>query len=583
MKALLLHPDDSPFEGPWSESRWDFVIDLGWAGTHTYAQWENRLGCPVRGLYSFARGPEDFRWIADALKPGLGKLVDAFGLDWWEILAPLHFQPILELTLVGRVLREVGPVEMAATRAHSLVNLFAKTARHEVLLFLKRNESSMGRRLRRFKTAASLLSPSQLLQAALDKWDMDYRFRARLASRGSRPVSQASVLLPSGYANVTRMLAAYANLLPERKFLLVTTRSGGTMSHLPPNIRSSGLAKYAPKSISDSTREEVRALEEQWSILQKDVLGRTEELARASEVGCFMDIGKRFEPWLRIRVAWSKVLDKEQISAVLCGDENNATNRIPVLLASKRDLPTVLCDHGALDVLLPLRAPACDTYVVKGEMERDFMTRTFSIAHSRIALGAPAEYFSHNAEKNADTGAQPGATIGTIVFFSEQHELTHGRTRILYQEILPHLCAVARRHNTRVVVKLHPFESPADRLKLTAAAIPAADRELVDMVHGPLTPELMRNAWFGVTVESSVAVDCAIRGIPCFLCGWFITPLAGYGEQFVRYGAARRLESPEEIGQIPEMLQDFCITPEVRRGLWNPIAPATLEALLKNS
>jgi hypothetical protein len=583
MKVLLLHPDDSPFEGPWSEIRWDYVIDLGWAGSHAYTEWEHRLGCPVRGLYGFAHGPEDFRRIADTLKPRLGKLVDAFGLDWWEILAPLHFQPMLELALVRRALHEVGPADMAATRAHSLVSVFTKAAGHELQVFLRGNESSMVRQLLRFKTAASLMSPPQLLQASLDKWDMDYRFRAHLGRRDSRSLSQASVLLPSGYANVTRMITAYANLLPERNFLLVTTRAGGTMSYLPQNIRSSALAGYAPKSISDSTRKEVRILEQRWSILQKDALGETEELTRASEGGSFLDIGKRFEPWLRIRDAWNQVLDKEQISAVLCGDENNPTNRIPALLARKRNLPTVLCDHGALDVLLPLRAPACDTYLVKGEMERDFMTRTFSTGSSRIVVGAPAEHFSHNAEKNADTGAQPAAPPGTIVFFSEQHELTYGRTRVLYQEILPHLCAVAQRYGKRVVVKLHPFESPASRRKMIAAVLPEADRKLIDLVHGPLTPELMRNVWFGVTVESGVAVDCAIRGIPCFLCGWFITPLSAYGEQFVRYGAARLLESPQKIGQIPETLQDFCITPQVRRGLWNPIAPATLEALLRNS
>ncbi len=579
MKLLLLHPDDSPFEGPWSESRWDYVVDLGWAGSHTYAQWEKKLGCPVQGLYGFAKGPEDVRYIAEILNPGLGKLVDEQGLDWWEILAPLRFQRILEIALVRRALREVGSAELVATRSHSMVSLFAKVSGSAIQVLLKGNESPLRRQLLRFKTAASLLSPAQLLQAALDKWDPDYQLRVRFTSRSSHSASLASVLLPSGYANVTRVLTAYANLLPKRNFLLVTTRRGGTMRGLGSNIRCAALAGYAPITLSDSTRREVHFLESSWSGLQKDILGESQEIALANQSGWFNDIGQSFERSLRIRDAWREVLDEEQISAVLCADENNSTNRIPVLLASKRNIPTVFSDHGALDVLLALRSPACDVYLAKGEMERDFMTRTSSIESHRISVGAPAEYFNQKRQ----TGTQQDTAGNTIVFFSEQYELTYGRTHALYGEILPQLCVVARRHGKRLIVKLHPFESPASRRKLIATVLSKEERELVDLVHGPLTPELLDNAWFAVTVESSVSVDCAIRGIPCFLCGWFVAPVARYKEQFVSYGAARCLESPEYIRQIPELLPSFRITPEVQRGLWNPILPATLEALLQNS
>lgn len=575
MKLLLVHPDDSPVDGPWSETRWDFVLDLGWAGGATYQEWERRMGCPVRGFHGFGEGPNDFRRVAEILSPCLGKLVDEQGLDWWEILAPLRIHEMLQVVLVKRALREVGAAEMVGTRFHAVAGLFARVGQREIRFVEKRSESALGRRFRNLRAAARRMTPAQILQVALDKWDMDYRLRARLTPR-VRASAEAAVLLPSGYGNVTRMLHAYAGLLPERKFVLVTTRRSGTMTGLAGNVQSVSLAGYACSGLADSTRREVRALEDSWELLQEGPLRASEEIAWANESGWFGDVGTRLERWLRIRDAWRVVLDKEHIHAVLCGDENNPTNRIPVLLARKRKLPTLHCGHGALDILLPLRAPACDTYLVKGEMERDFMTRTFAIDPSRIEEGASAEPSSGSSRRTTQSG--PGETI---VFFSEQYELTQGRTRILYEELLPKLCALARGHGRRVIVKLHPFESPPSRRRLVDAVLSAEEREVVDLVHGPLSEELLANIWFGVTVESGVSVDCAIRGIPCFLCGWFATPVAGYEKQFVSYGAARRLESPEEILRIPEMLEGFEITPEVRRGLWNPITPARLEELLQ--
>jgi hypothetical protein len=134
-----------------------------------------------------------------------------------------------------------------------------------------------------------------------------------------------------------------------------------------------------------------------------------------------------------------------------------------------------------------------------------------------------------------------------------------------------------------VIIKLHPFESAPVRQRLLEEVLSAEDREAVDLVRGPLTGELLVNIWFAVTVESSVSVDCAIRGIPCFLCSWFVTPVAGYAKQFVKYGAARALDSPREIARIPEMLENFEITPEVQHKLWHPIKAARLERLLQSA
>jgi hypothetical protein len=82
MKVLLVHPKDSPVEGPWASGSWDLVVDLGWAGSHRYAQWSKLLGCPVCGLYGFREWKEDVGAIKQALRFGLGLLVDDEWIDW---------------------------------------------------------------------------------------------------------------------------------------------------------------------------------------------------------------------------------------------------------------------------------------------------------------------------------------------------------------------------------------------------------------------------------------------------------------------------------------------------------------------
>jgi hypothetical protein len=60
-----------------------------------------------------------------------------------------------------------------------------------------------------------------------------------------------------------------------------------------------------------------------------------------------------------------------------------------------------------------------------------------------------------------------------------------------------------------------------------------------------------------VTVDSSVAVECALNQIPFFLCGWLDFTGMGYLEQFARYGVAKVLHTPEDIEHIPRMVGDY--------------------------
>ena len=136
-----------------------------------------------------------------------------------------------------------------------------------------------------------------------------------------------------------------------------------------------------------------------------------------------------------------------------------------------------------------------------------------------------------------------------------------GRCREFYRELLPPLADLASRMNLKLVVKLHPMESERERRKFVNAALLPRQLESVQIVGGTLSEELLDGTSFAVTVQSTAAVDCAIRGIPVFLCKWLDYSYYGYVDQFIRYRAGVPLHSPAEIAKIPDMLKNFPASP----------------------
>ncbi|MFZ0799675.1 MAG: hypothetical protein WCA13_17460 [Terriglobales bacterium] len=575
MRVLLVHPEDSPTAGEWSDSRWDLVVDMGWAGASQYAVWSEKLGCPTYGLYSFSEWHKGVRRIREICHAGSDCLVDAEGIDWWDLLAPTRFQGIYEFLLLLKISGEIqSPAEVRITRPHSLADTLGKLLGVSVVPFIKQARPvSAG--VRRYTKALKTLTGAQVAGIALDKWDTDYRFRRLLHGRGRRSSLEQGVLLPSAYRNVSRVLAAYASLLPDRRFLLVTTRADGAIQDLPRHVDSVPLAAYVPLPRNRATEREIAALIEHWYALQRR-LHQSKDSVVSYVAGLFPDFARTLRVGVRIRDAWREVLDRERISSVLCGDENNPYTRLPVLLARSREVRTVHCSHGALDANVLLRGVCSDTYLTKGEMEKDYMVRQCGVPEERIALGAPPVEHSLPQEKSPAPGDQ-------IVFFSEPYELCSGRAETLYRELLPSLCAIARQYERKVVLKLHPFESVSARSRLVDGILSGDNRQVVEISTAPISEHLLRRVWFGVTVESSVAVECALAGIPCFLCGWFDLGMHCYGRQYEKFGAAQVLKSPSAISRIPEMLGPQRPSADSRNLLYQPITPMELDGILRCS
>jgi hypothetical protein len=147
-----------------------------------------------------------------------------------------------------------------------------------------------------------------------------------------------------------------------------------------------------------------------------------------------------------------------------------------------------------------------------------------------------------------------------------------------YRDVVPELAKLALENGKELVIKLHPAESMRERRRMVMNLVSGELRGVVRMVEGPLREELLKGAWFAVTVISTTAVDCASRGIPVFLCGWLENWPYGYLGQFAAFGAGKKLLGAGEIAEIPRLLRSFQACE--RGNLWATIRPERLEELL---
>jgi len=572
MKILLVHPDDFIEAGPWNETAWNLIVDLGWAGRHSYAQQEHRFGCRVLSIHDLLDHGQHRNQLRGLLSVGLNQLVDSESIDWWEAFSSSVDQELGQLMLLT-VLAEQLPehAEILATRPHVATRALSILLKREIRSFCPDLHTGLGARATRFMKRVLRLRPAQVVEIAFDKWDIDYRLRRLFSYRPSMS-NKPAVLLPSAYVNVSRAQLAYAQMLPHRRFLLVVTRPSGRRLKLPANVELRSLAAYAPR-LSASTERERLGLLETWQKLQNDRFAPNRVLGLAMKLHTFDPFAEFLRSGLRIRDAWREVITKEPITAVLSGDENNAFTRLPIILAKRRKLRAVFCDHGALNMSFGIRTPCSDVYLASGDMARDYLVEWCGLADRSVIVGAP-----HKTRSLLCSGDENKRDW--IVFFSAAYELFPARTQTLYSELLPELCSLARQTNRKVVVKLHPFESLRERKAMIDKAVRAKERGLVEMREGPMTPDILERAWFSVTVDSSVAVESTMNGVPCFLCGWFDGSWHDYGKQFAKYSAGYSFDSPQQVRQIPQLLPQLKITDATRRALQSSISPEHLESVL---
>jgi hypothetical protein len=573
MRVLLLHPDDD-FHGFWARQRWDSVIDLGRAPKSFYDERSAALGCPVSSVFDLAHEVEDLQIWRDLLQPGFGYVVDRFGIDWWDVISLVLQSELQDVQLALRLADKLSGCTLAASRPSATADALRLQLEIPLQVFRRGFSKRLAQSVMRRSAAARNLSSTQFLQVVYDKYDPHYRWRSKLAGAAKRSSkweskSEPAVLLPSAYSNVTQTALSYAKILPEQKFLLVLARESGAVSPVPANVETANLAGFATRPFD---KDELQRLEACWKQMEQSLQAHSSFRSPVQ-----LEIVKKGARWLRwglvVRDAWIRVFELRPVAGCLSADDTNPYTRIPLLLAEQRGIPAVACHHGALDGRMAFKNLRFSTYLAKGEMERDYLERTCLVDTQRIRVGAataPAPEEHSLWDERAPW----------ITFFSEPYETDLWRVEAIYREVLPRLCAAARVSNKTVVWKLHPFESARQRLRLLARTLSAADRKLVNVTDGPLSRDILQKTWCAVLVESTVASECASIGIPAFLCGWLRHAYSGYAPQYVRFGAGRMLESPEELPRIPEMLRAAVPGPDVARRLVRAISPEALSEVL---
>jgi hypothetical protein len=204
-------------------------------------------------------------------------------------------------------------------------------------------------------------------------------------------------------------------------------------------------------------------------------------------------------------------------------------------------------------------------------MEYDYLTRVCGVSAEEVEIGGPAAVAAKQRNSSEDAPS--------IVFFSEPYEVFSGRGEEFYRDLVLRLAKLAEDTGRELVIKLHPMESMRERWRLVKKVAPERYRG-IRLMSGPLSDELLQKAWFGITVLSTAAMDCALRGVPCFLCEWLEYFSCGYGEQFAKFGVCTKLASAAEIAVIPEMLEVAKWKASNGEDLSSPIAPERLRELL---
>src|SRR4029077_2353753 len=149
-----------------------------------------------------------------------------------------------------------------------------------------------------------------------------------------------------------------------------------------------------------------------------------------------------------------------------------------------------------------------------------------------------------------------------------------------YRELLPSLCRVARENGHRLILQLHPFESLSQRRTIVRDVLTPEDCRLVRIVDGPLTTELMEQAWFGITVESPTVIDCLQNNICCFLCGWLAHSPFEYVQQYARFGIGEELQDADQLLEIPRRVAGFHNGTKKRATFSETVDPAMLQGWL---
>src|SRR5690349_9511340 len=97
-RILLLHPEDT-FHSTLATGPLSIMVDLGRAPASTYERWGRETHSRVFSLFDLNQGTDDLGRTRELLECGMGRVIDRFGIDWWDLLAQSVVPQIQQLML----------------------------------------------------------------------------------------------------------------------------------------------------------------------------------------------------------------------------------------------------------------------------------------------------------------------------------------------------------------------------------------------------------------------------------------------------------------------------------------------------
>lgn len=565
MKVLFVDSRDHPaaFKG----ERCDWMIDLGWAPQSTYEAWARQFSCRVDSLQQYQAFEADTDFYRCIAAKG-AHLIDQENIDWWQLFLLYFTEQIRQISGLMRLSERLNKNDQIVFarqcfEAQVIAHLQGSPPRILKHDFINR---SIGHYLHELWA----LPAWQIRQIFWDKYDPAFALRHKFM-RARVAAKFPQILAPSTYVNTSKMAMDFATALPEHHFLLVTTRASGNVSVMPANASSASIGCYASKP---DFAQEYESLINAWGKFSNDLIRDSEtEIMHALNV--FAGFPKFLKQGLGVRNAWQRVFERESIEGIVCCD-NNPFALLTVLLGQKRGIPTVSCHHGALDWRYGVLDEYADVVLAKGKMEQDYLVRVCKMPAEKVQVGTPAIRNVAISRKKSDSKQ-------ALVFFSEPYEGHGARAEEIYKSAIRALADLAIKTGRTLLIKLHPFENLRQRGMLIKKILSPEQQQVVQVIAGALTSELLARSWAGVTVLSTAALDCAAAGVPCFLCEWLQYPHHGYGEQFVRFHAGYPLQSANDISSIPEVVRLHPQDSSASTALWQPILSADLKSLFSSN
>jgi hypothetical protein len=192
---------------------------------------------------------------------------------------------------------------------------------------------------------------------------------------------------------------------------------------------------------------------------------------------------------------------------------NPGWERLLLVQATQRGIPTVLVQHGLLGDYCQFSDPPVQHYVVRGAFWLDFLS---SAARKKAAVLNPPESFRHR-----DDGQPPAATRHVMFLTADYRNQDYMHVGEIDQ-LLHTLVAATLEAGRPLVVRVHPRNSLGEYRSRVATIARRAGLSAghVRFSQGGGLDRLVDESCAVVTYYSTVFLDCVRRGVPLISFGW---------------------------------------------------------------